>query len=127
MKVKFNAVCNGTSLWSRRAGQIVEITDLYIGYLAEKDNKDDEDYGELCAYFAPSTWMVQTDGLIYTDKGWMEEFRKRLLALGFSKEGVEDVDYSEQGMQGENYVSMDFGHKFYADWKRINGSHVDEE
>jgi len=32
---------------------------------------------------------------------------------------VQNVSYSEQGMQGDNYVSMDIGPTFYASWKRL--------
>jgi hypothetical protein len=32
--------------------------------------------------------------------------------LGFSPDAILDVSYSEQGMQGDNYVSMDVGPQF---------------
>jgi hypothetical protein len=31
----------------------------------------------------------------------------------------DDVDYSEQGMQGDNYVSFDVGAKFLKSWKKF--------
>ena len=32
--------------------------------------------------------------------------------LGFGPDAILDVSYSEQGMQGHNYVSMDVGKQF---------------
>lgn len=50
----------------------------------------------------------------------MEKFRSGLIALGFTEEAANDVDYSEQGMQGDDYVSMDACVKFYNEWKRMS-------
>jgi hypothetical protein len=39
-------------------------------------------------------------------------FHHGLLECGFSKEAVLEVQYSEHGMQGKDYVSLDVGEKF---------------
>jgi len=46
-------------------------------------------------------------GLIYTDSAFLECVHTALIKAGISIEAAEDVCYSEQGMQGDNYVSMD--------------------
>jgi hypothetical protein len=48
-------------------------------------------------------------GLIYTDKLFMTELKELLTSMGFD---ASDVSYSEQGMQGDTYVSCDVGELF---------------
>lgn len=83
-------------------------------------------WGELRVYFDRSTWRPDRHGLIYTDKRWLREFREILAKKGFSKKACSDVDYSEQGMQGNNYVSMDIGNAFYQEWKAKRYSYEKE-
>jgi hypothetical protein len=52
------------------------------------------------------------DGLVYNDELWIKNFRAYLVSLGFTKVASKDVDYSEQGMQGDDYISLDIGTKF---------------
>jgi hypothetical protein len=121
MKVNLKTTCDGDSYWSNEPGRIVDIYDLGIGYLDEGDeDSDGEVFGELRAYFKTSTWDPYKYGLIYTDKGWMDSFRKCLTHIGFTEAEADDVYYSEQGMQGATYVSMDFGGLFYSKWKQLN-------
>ena len=102
---KVNATCNtaGDGYWSNKQ-RAVEITRLQLGYI-----NDELDFGELCVYFNTKTWDVNKDGLIYTDSLFLEELRELLGDLGFD---ASDVEYSEQGMQGDNYVSLDVGECF---------------
>lgn len=95
-------------LWSNVA-RAVRIVDMQIGYM-----DDEGEFGELCVYFDTATWDVSKDGLIYTDRLFEKELREFLTAHGLA--GA-DVDYSEQGMQGDDYVSFDIGEKFIASWK----------
>lgn len=44
-------------------------------------------------------------GMIYTDQEFVNQLQNSLTGLGFTNS--QDIDYSEAGMQGENYVSMD--------------------
>jgi len=102
---KVNATCNtaGDGYWSKTA-KAVEITGLQLSY-----TNDELDFGELRVRFNTSTWDTSTDGLIYTDSLFLEELCELLGDLGFD---ASDVDYSEQGMQGDNYVSLDVGECF---------------
>ena len=124
MRVNIEVNTNGKGLWSEEA-RLVIINRIDIGYSSLKYYPEDEFNGELRAYFDPfgftrGSWNVPGFGLIYTDKLWMREFKKGLRAAGFSIKAVQNVSYSEQGMQGDDYVSMDIGPAFYASWKRIN-------
>lgn len=104
---------SGTGLWSCD-GKAVGVTELVLGY---EDNESM--FGELCVYFNTNTWRPDQDGLIYTDPLFLQELREYLKTLGFVEQEANDVDYSEQGMQGDNYVSLDVGKDFLAAWKRI--------
>lgn len=97
----------GDGYWSDVA-KPVQITDMRIGYI-----NDEKDFGELRVYFNTKFWNVNEDGLIYTDSNFLAELRE---FLNSHKLVGADVDYSEQGMQGDNYVSLDVGKKFLAAW-----------
>ena len=101
---KVNATLNtgGGGYWSNTK-TAVEITALQLAY-----TNDELDFGELRVYFNTKTWAWQ-DGLIYTDKQFMRELKELLTAKGFDGS---DVSYSEQGMQGDTYVSCDVGERF---------------
>ena len=94
---------NGRGYWSDVATGVT-ITKLTVPYI-----NDEEDFGELRVYFDTKSWDVNTDGLIYTDRKFERDIRALLTQLGLAGG---DVDYSEQGMQGNNYVSFDVGAKF---------------
>ena len=102
-KVTATLNTNGNGYWSRKQAA-VEITRLQLAY-----TNDELDFGELRVYFNTKTWDVNTDGLIYTDKQFMRELKELLTAKGFD---ASDVSYSEQGMQGDTYVSCDVGERF---------------
>ena len=100
----------GDGYWSEKS-RAVRITKLKLGYVS-----DDEDFGELRVYFDTKTWDTRKHGLIYTDDLFEDELKDFLEALGFD---AGDVSYSEQGMQGDNYVSLDVGGKFIASWIQV--------
>lgn len=107
----FNTCGNG--YWSRER-RPVKVKHIGIGYIDE-----DGKFGELRAYFNRTSWNIDKYGLIYTDDQWIEEFRKYITAeLGLPGK---DVTYSEQGMQGDDYVSMDIGKKFIDAWTKKTG------
>lgn len=97
----------GDGYWSA-VETAVEITDMQLGYV-----NDEQDFGELRVYFNTATWDVNTDGLIYTDSDFLNELRMFLDQHGLVGS---DVDYSEQGMQGDDYVSLDVGKPFLTAW-----------
>ena len=109
---------NGLGYWSRTA-KAVDVTKLDLQYI-----NNEGDFGELCVYFTADSWDVNTMGLIYTDKLFKEELRAYLQTLGFTAEEANDVEYSEQGMQSDNYVSCDVGAKFIAGLTRLDPAHV---
>jgi hypothetical protein len=102
-KVNATLNTNGNGYWSRTVAA-VEITALQLAYI-----NDELDFGELRVYFNKATWDVNKQGLIYTDKQFMRELKELLVQKGFD---VKDVSYSEQGMQGDTYVSCDVGECF---------------
>ena len=102
-KVTATLNTNGNGYWSRTKAA-VEITHLQLAYI-----NDELDFGELRVYFNKATWDVSKQGLIYTDKQFMRELKELLVQKGFD---VKDVSYSEQGMQGDSYVSCDVGECF---------------
>jgi hypothetical protein len=93
----------GDGYWSNKA-KAVEITHLQLAY-----TNDELDFGELRVRFNTNTWDTAKDGLIYTDSLFLEDLCLMLDAMGFD---ASDVTYSEQGMQGDNYVSCDVGECF---------------
>jgi len=102
-KVTATLNTNGKGYWSRKA-TAVEITGLQLSYI-----NDELDFGELRVRFNTKTWDVNKDGLIYTDKQFMRELKELLVQKGFD---TSDLSYSEQGMQGDTYVSCDVGERF---------------
>ena len=88
---------SGTGLWSNVIKE-VKTTGYTIPY------NNDFDFGELRVYFDTNTWNVDDDGLIYTDPAFLDFVREAF--------GTDDIDYSEQGMQGTGFVSFDIGEEF---------------
>ena len=109
--IKVNATLHtkGDGYWSN-VQRAVKITALSIGYV-----NDEEDFGELRVFFNRNTWNPERHGLIYTDSLFQRELREFLKGMGLAK----DVNYSEQGMQGDNYVSLDVGKKFIDSWIKV--------
>lgn len=99
----------GDGYWSSKAAA-VKVTGLHLAYLDE-ENK----FGELRVVFDTKTWNVQRDGLIYTDSQFERELKKFLNNLGLDGN---DVNYSEQGLQGRDYVSCDVGKLFIDSWHK---------
>jgi hypothetical protein len=116
---------NGRGYWSRKA-TAVSITKMDLQYI-----NNERTFGELCVYFntdpdelGASVWDVNTDGLIYTDKQFMSELRAYLQTIGFSEAEANDVNYSEQGMQSDNYVSCDVAALFITALEKLDPQHV---
>jgi hypothetical protein len=115
---------NGKGLWSPISRK-VPIQKLVVRLGADMQGNYpaasifDAKYGELCAYFNREDWEVSVHGLIYTDPQWMEQFQKMLYKHGFSVKAIHDVSYSEQGMQGDDYVSMDVGKAFLSECDKL--------
>lgn len=108
MEFKCEIETCGDGYWSD-VQKTVQVTDLKIAYVNEE-----ADFGELRVYFDTTSWNVDEDGLIYTDSQFIERLRMMLNLIGLAGE---DVSYSEQGMQGDNYVSLDVGEEFLSSWR----------
>jgi len=80
-------------------------------------------YVTLDVYFPRKSWNTEKHGLIYTDDKWLAEFRKQF-AVEFPKLAwlAKNIDYTEQGMQGDSYVSLEFCLKTMKQIKRFAGS-----
>jgi hypothetical protein len=105
-KVNWQLHTNGKGMWSQFE-QTVTVTRVKLTQV-----NDEDDFGELRVYFDTRTWDVNSIGLIYTDPRWLFELRGLMRSLGFTGHACEDIEYSEQGMQGDNFVSMDVGENF---------------
>lgn len=104
---------NGKGLWSN-VSKSVECTSVVLRYVSKA-----KDFGELRVYFNTKSWDTNKDGLIYTDPLFIKELRDCLQTFGFSLDAARDVDYSEQGMQGEDYVSLDVGKILIKEWHNL--------
>jgi len=75
-------------------------------------------WGELRVYFDTETWDTKKHGLIFMDERFMRELQKFLNVQDLPGR---EVCYSELGMQGDDYVSLDVGTDFYHAWmKKFN-------
>ena len=109
---------SGTGLWSDIA-TTVDITKLDLQYV-----NYERDFGELCVYFNTNSWDTSVYGIIYTDPLFLQELRAYLQTIGFTAEEANNVSYSEQGMQTDEYVSCDVGNVFIAGLERLDSAHV---
>ena len=102
----FIARTNGSGFWSSRKKEVP----LVKMKLFKSPNPN---FGELRVYFDSKIWNPKEDGLIYTDTLWLEDFYVILFSIGFPRNLMPtQLDYSEQGMQGYDYVSLDCVKKF---------------
>jgi len=115
LKMETTIILNtdGRGLWSRVAKPVV-ITEVEC-FITKMEDEDDL-FGELCVRFDLASWNTDKHGLIYTDDLFLKELRNFLLSQGFTAESVNDVSYSEQGMQGDDFVSLDAGNEFCTEW-----------
>lgn len=106
---KFERTLNtdGKGLWSDKAKPVKTLR-IEVPYI-----NDEQDFGELRVKFDTKSWNPNKHGLIYTDPSFISELRDQLDLIGLPGK---DADYSEQGMQGDDYVSLDVGKKFLAAW-----------
>ena len=77
----------------------------------------------LKAFFPKKSWNTDKQGLIYTDSLWLKnfrvEFKIRFPALAWL---ASKIDYTEQGMQGDNFVSLSSHLESMAQIKRFDKS-----
>ena len=102
--IKFNT--NGKGTWTTKASS-VGITNIKLC----KSNPE-TGYAELRVYFDRAEWSVRRDGLIYGDPRFLKDLK------AFFKEHnlPTSIDYTEQGMQGFEFVSFTASPKFVKAW-----------
>jgi hypothetical protein len=115
IKVNISAATDGSGLWSRHKTNVT-IKEIEVHRPFRRIDERDKFSGELRAFFSNKDWDIRKHGLIYTDRGWLKEFRNKLMENGFSKKAANSVTFSEQGMQGDDYVSMDAGSEFIKEF-----------
>jgi hypothetical protein len=91
---------DGEGLWSDEVRNVV-LTGME---LSSWDEGNGDKWGELRVVFDEDSWDVEEHGLIYTDEVFLRGLRELLSGLGYN---TSHIYYSEQGMQGDNYVSLD--------------------
>ena len=95
----------GDGYWSNVVKEVfVTSISMHIG--TESDGGDYFD-GDLAVNYTEATWDNNVDGLIYTDSEFLHCVREFLINAGFNVAAVEDISYSEQGMQDDERVSCD--------------------
>jgi hypothetical protein len=87
----------GDGFWSSRSA-VVEVTEISLNWTG------DNGHVEVNITFDPNTWNVERDGLIYTDRLFLEGLRRKFVELLGHNIAL---DYTEQGMQGDDYVSLE--------------------
>lgn len=92
---------SGDGVWSNVSKEVVVTKVTY-----------DSEFDTFDIYFDTKTWNVKTDGLIYTDGAFRDGMCEYLRSNAKDLLGLMCVDwrrlqYTEQGMQGPNWVSME--------------------
>jgi hypothetical protein len=123
--IKKPIVCktDGKGLWSE-AARTITIRRIELDYISpnfdfadttDSDGlyivTDSDMYVTFRVYFTKKDWNIHKHGFIYTDNSFIRDLRKQMNDLPmfrgiFTTRGDAAVDYTEQGMQGENYVSV---------------------
>jgi hypothetical protein len=102
----------GNGLWSNTLKK-VNISKMEVHYYYESED-DVPKWGELRVFFHKKSWDINKYGIIYTDKTFLKELSEWLVKLKINSK----ADYSEQGMQGDYYVSLDVDKKFIIEWDK---------
>lgn len=99
---KFSISTSGTGFWSTVV-KPVTITKIEI-------DSDPEFNYLVNVYFDTKTWNPEEDGLIYSDEPFIQALRQYLANSPEWKDtrNLNDLHYTEQGMQGNNFISLEF-------------------
>lgn len=118
MKVDKVFNTDGDGFWSNQVKSVF-VTYIEVPYINEEFS-----HGEMRLYFDENTWNVTENGYIYTDRGFLNEVLEYIHEI-FGKT-VNDINYSERGMQQNNYVSFDVGKDFLRFWvdNAVKNSHL---
>ena len=107
-KIKtLTASTNGKGYYTDQAKK-VRITEIRISRYMRSKNVRDKPLLQMEVYFNTKDWNTKKDDLIYGDEKWISELRKGLQSIGFVATGL---DYTEQGMQEDDFVSVETSNK----------------
>jgi hypothetical protein len=95
----------GDGYWSDKQKDVF-VTSIGMYISTETDDGDFYD-GDLAVNYTEATWDNNVDGLIYTDSLFLQQVKQFLIDNGFDANAVNDISYSEQGMQDDERVSCD--------------------
>jgi len=101
---------SGRGLWSSQKAA-VQTTKLELW--VEEWDEDEDPTCYLRLYFNTASFRISQSGFIYTDPKFLRE-----LNMALRENDLPSVDYTEQGMQGRNYVSLcaNNDHAFLEAW-----------
>ena len=94
-KIQLECQTDGSGWWTDHRASV-------HGHLSIKRKSS---YAKARFYWKTGDWYIPKFGLIYTDSGFLSSLRKQLTKHGFNL--TSHIDYSEQGMQGDDYVDLD--------------------
>ncbi|CEM01813.1 unnamed protein product [Vitrella brassicaformis CCMP3155] len=109
--------------WNKKAKQVsITAFDLFGAWDDEDGNE--ANCGDFKVFFETQkgklgTWDVEKHGLIYNDNRFLKELKAFVTKL-MGSAAANDIDYSESGMQGDEFVSLDAGKDFikaYQKWE----------
>jgi hypothetical protein len=114
---------NGSGWWT----SIIKEVEC-VSLLLDVTRHDDDCWGEVQVFFNPATWDVNHDGLIYTDEAFLKNFYW-FLWTHFTFNSLilteKHLSYSEQGMQGIDYVSLNCSKEFINEFlEKVNGERI---
>ena len=102
-KLTLSGTTNGVGFWSSESNKEVQGC-MYFNLL--ESHLNGEVFGGRAEFrFSKEDWDVDKYGLIYTDEGFLDSIHNKLREVGFKK--YQEINYSEQGMQGDDYVDFD--------------------
>lgn len=116
---KVNITCrtNGEGLWSNSKRKIIHQIEIVSELPDRITYRWESDCSNLRVYFNKKYWDIEKHGLIYTDELWLKSFLEEIKRIGFKN--FKKVQYSEQGMQGNNYVDLDIDKNFKKEFFNI--------
>lgn len=110
----------GGGIWYRGRMPRLYSTSVYLGFYKRSSastpvaHPTENDPEQLLVLAIPKGYDPGVTGLIYTDPGFLRDVKALLKELGML--AWSRVDYSEQGMQGSNYVDMEVCSKRAVKW-----------
>lgn len=120
VQTNFTCHTDGRGFWSNIAKEVKIIKIKWYpsrypeDYDEKKEGKPYEPEFLVRVYFDPRAWDIKKYGLIYTDEMFRKTLEERVVKLAGNNVlpknmPWKEIDYTEQGMQGEDHVHMILG------------------